>query len=379
MIPFNKPYKTGREAEYIQQVLDGDHFSGNGPFTVRCQELLETRYGFHKVLLTHSATGALEMMPLLLELGPGDEVILPSYTFPSTAAAFLRAGVGIVFCEVDPATMNMDVADACSRVTERTRAVVPVHYGGIAVDLDALRAGLPDRVHILEDAAQGLHARHRGRPLGSFGPLGALSFHETKNIHCGLGGALLVNDPQLVERAEDIWERGTDRGKMFRGLVDKYSWVELGSSFYPTELQSAFLLAQLEAIEENSRHRERIYHRYRDRLAPLQGDVFTLPMVPDLEEINFHSFFLIADSEATADAIREELGARKIAAYIGYVPLHSSRMGVRLGYQAEDLPVTEEYAFRVVRLPFHNSMDEDDVDQVCDALATFLRESRSGV
>ncbi|MCA9603229.1 MAG: aminotransferase class V-fold PLP-dependent enzyme, partial [Myxococcales bacterium] len=245
-IRFNVPYLGGNELKYLAQVIEGKHFAGNGPFTEKVQAFLEERYGIARVLLTHSCTGALEMVPLLLDLGPGDEVILPSYTFSSTASGFVRAGCRVVFADVDPETMMLDPGDVERRITKKTKLIMPVHYAGIAADMQgiaevAARHGIP----VVEDAAQGLDASLDGRPLGTFGPLGTMSFHETKNIHAGLAGALYINDPALADRAVYIWERGTNRQEVLRGVVDKYSWVEVGGSFYPSELQAAFLLAQL--------------------------------------------------------------------------------------------------------------------------------------
>jgi dTDP-4-amino-4,6-dideoxygalactose transaminase len=372
---FNIPYVAGQEMRYLAEVVESRHFAGNGPFTKRVHRLLEERYQIPHVLLTHSCTGALELAALALDLGPGDEVIVPSYTFCSTATAFLRTGATIVFCEVDPRTMNLDVEDALARVTEQTRVVAPVHYGGISAEMDPLLAAARQRgFAVVEDAAQGLEAKLGDRWLGTMGDMGAVSFHETKNIHSGLGGALYLNRTDLFDRTENMWERGTNRTKMFRGLVDKYSWVEPGSSFYPSELQAAFLLAQLESVDRNLSERRGIYERYREWLAPrAEAGDFDLPIIPEDRTINFHSFFIVTHSMVEADSLRTYLVERDIHAYIGYVPLHSSPMGKRLGYAPQDLPVTEEYAFRVLRLPFHNEMTLEDVDTVCQAIIRHYR------
>jgi dTDP-4-amino-4,6-dideoxygalactose transaminase len=367
---FNIPYVAGREMRYLAEVVESRQFAGNGPFTKRIHLLLEERYQLPHALLTHSCTGALELAALALDLRPGDEVIVPSYTFCSTAAAFLRTGATIVFCEVDPRAMNLDVDDALARVTDRTRAIVPVHYGGISAEMaPLLEAARLRGIAVVEDAAQGLEAKLGDRWLGTLGDMGTVSFHETKNLHSGLGGALFVNRTDLFDRAEDMWERGTNRTKMFRGLVDKYSWVELGSSFYPSELQAAFLLAQLESVDRNLRERRAIYERYQEWLAPrAEAGDFDLPDIPTDRTINYHSFFLIAHSVEDADTLRTFLVERDIHAYIGYVPLHSSPMGQRLGYSPQDLPITEEYAFRVLRLPFHNELTLSDVDIIGQAI-----------
>lgn len=369
--PFNVPYLTHTEAAYLLEVIETRSFAGNGTFTKRVQRLLESRFDAAHVLLTHSCTGALELAALLLGTGPGDEVIVPSYTFVSSASAFLRTGATVVFCEVDPATMNIDVDDVERRLTERTKVIVPVHYAGVAADMDRLAAIVSGTdISLVEDAAQGVGAFLGDRALGTIGRLGAVSFHETKNIHSGLGGALYVNDPDLFDRAENIWERGTDRSKMIRGVVDKYSWVELGSSFYPSELQAAFLLAQLESIDENSAERELLHARYRTLLEPLAGpETFLLPPVPADRTTNHHAFFMTLPSVDALEAMQLALRAEDIHAHTHYVPLHSSPMGLSLGNRAEDLPITEDLAPRVLRLPLHNEMTIDDVERTCALIA----------
>lgn len=369
-IPFNVPHVTGHELGYLEQVLASGSFAGNGEFAKRAQRLLEDRYDVPHVLLTHSCTGALEMAALLLDLTPDDEVIIPSYTFATTASAFLRTGARIVFCEVEPATMNLDVADVEKRITDRTKAIVPVHYGGIGADLDRLQQVVTGTgIRLIEDAAQGLDAKIYDRWLGTIAPLGTISFHETKNVHAGLSGALFINDASFFERAEDIWERGTNRTKMLRGAVDKYTWIELGSSFYPSEFQAAFLFAQLEHIDEIMAGRRPIYKTYDRLLRPRSGVLpFRVPEIPPGRTLNAHSYFIIADTFDDAERIRLHLLGRGASAYIGYVPLHSSPMGIRLGYRGEDLPITEDLASRVLRLPFHDSMTVSDVEYVCDVI-----------
>ncbi len=375
-IRFNEPYVTGRELGYLQQVVEGGQFGGNGKFTGRAQDWLSKRHGCGNVLLTHSCTAALEMSALLLDLSPGDEVIVPSFTFVSTATAFLREGAKVIFCEVTPETMTIDVADAARRVTPRTRAIVPVHYAGVGADMDGV--GALARSHglsVIEDAAQGLDARRDGKLLGTIGPLATFSFHETKNLHCGLGGALYVNDEALADRAWILWERGTNRRRFFKGLVDKYSWVDMGSSFYPSELQAAFLLAQLEGMEANTAGRRRVWHAYADGLAELarQG-LLKLPVIPDNCESNFHAYSFRMNSPDEADAMRHWLTERGVQAVIHYVPLHDSPMGRKLGYAPDDLPVTRHEAASLLRLPMHDNLSDADLDKVVSEMRAFFAQ-----
>jgi dTDP-4-amino-4,6-dideoxygalactose transaminase len=374
-IPFNTPYITGNERAYIDEVFANGHFAGNGPFTKRAQTWMEERWGIEQALLTHSCTGALEMAALVLDLGPGDEVILPSFTFISTATAFMRAGATPVFCEIDPATMTLDVADAASRVTERTKAIVAVHYGGVAADMSAVIALAEEHnLQVIEDAAQGIDASRGGRTLGTIAPLACLSFHETKNIHCGLGGALLINDSALVDRATTIWERGTNRRQFFKGLVDKYSWVDIGSSFYPSELQAAFLMAQLEGLGADLAHRATVWTCYHDGLKGLEeAGKLRRPVVPAGCESNHHNYWVRLNSPAQADTFREHLNANGVHAVIHYVPLHDSTMGEKLGYSADSLPITQVAAGSLIRLPMHFKLTPAEADQVVAVIASFFK------
>lgn len=369
-VRFNIPFVGGREMDYLAEVVASRNFAGNGPFTARVERWLEQRFGVPHVLLTHSCTGALELMGLLMGLGPGDEVIVPSYTFCATASAFLRTGATIRFCEIDPATFTADPAHIASIVTERTRVICPIHYAGLAADIPAIEAVARSvGAVVLEDAAQGLGSQLDGRWGGTMTPVAAWSFHETKNLHSGLGGALAINDARLFEKAEDIWERGTNRTKMFKGLVDKYSWVELGSSFYPSELQAAVLFAQLEEFDRNLEERHALVNAYMARLRPLAAEGhFALLEPGPRRQLNWHAMPIVFSTGERSDVVRVGLVERGVQAFIGYVPLHSSQMGQRLGYSADDLPRTESLSQQILRLPLHNAMSSSDVERVCDAL-----------
>lgn len=373
---FNIPFTTGNERRYIDEVFESQHFSGNGPFTNRVQSWLEDYLGAERVLLTHSCTAALEMSAMLYDLRDGDEFIVPSFTFVTSASSMMRGGATPVFCEIDPVTMLMDIDDARSRITENTKVIVPVHYAGSAPNMEHLLALSEESgVRIVEDAAQGLGSKWNGQRLGAIAPLGAISFHETKNIHCGLGGCLIINDKELVERAEIIWERGTDRSAFFKGLVDKYSWKEVGSSFYPSELQAAFLLAQLEAMESNLKTRRGLWKKYHIFVSDFCEE-FNISIIspPENTEFNAHMFAIILNSPEEADYVRRSLTNKGIGVVIHYVPLHSSEMGRSLGYHPDDLPITMRTSGSLLRLPMHHQLSVDDIQVVVGALRESLDE-----
>jgi dTDP-4-amino-4,6-dideoxygalactose transaminase len=369
-IPFNRPVPTGRELEYIQQCLHGAHLSGDGPFTRKCQELLEQTVGARKVLLTTSCTHALEMAALLLDLGPEDEFIVPSFTFVSTANAFALRGARPVFVDIRPDTLNLDERLLEAALTPRTRAIVPVHYAGVACAMDRImEISRSRRIPVVEDNAHALFGKFRGRYLGTFGAVATQSFHETKNISCGEGGALLINDPSLVERAEIIREKGTNRSRFFRGQVDKYTWVDLGSSYLPSDLLAAFLFAQLEQREEIQTRRRRIWDRYQAELcdwAAARG--VRLPTVPDGCEQAYHMFYLLLPDLERRQALIQGLRQRGIHAVFHYQPLHLSEMGQRYGGRVGDCPVTERVADQLVRLPFFNDMTAEQQARVIAAV-----------
>lgn len=372
-IPFNRPWSSGREVAYVQESATSWHTAGNGPFTKRCEQLLRTMLGAPSALLTTSCTDALEMCALLLRIQPGDEVIVPSFTFVSTANAFAIFGARPVFCDIRPDTFNLDERELERLVTARTRAIVVVHYGGVACDMDAILAvGARHGIPVIEDNAHGLLGAYRGRLLGRLGALATQSFHETKNVICGEGGALVVNDPDLVERAEILRDKGTDRARFFRGEVDKYSWVDLGSSYLPSDLTAAFLLAQLEARDEIQRLRAGVWRRYHEGLGDwAERTGAELPCVPADREQSFHMYHLRLPTAGARDALIDHLRERRIQAVFHYVPLHASEMGRRFGVPAGACPVSEDSSARLVRLPFFNGLAPDEQDRVIAAVREF--------
>lgn len=377
-IPFNRAYITGNELQYMAEAIANGHISGNGPFTRRCEGLLQEMVGSRRALLTTSCTDALEMAALLLDIHPGDEVIVPSYTFVSSINAFVLRGAVPVFADIRPDTLNLDETRLEALITPRTRAIVVVHYAGVGCEMDVIlkiarRHGVP----VVEDNAQGLFARYRGTPLGSFGALSAVSFHETKNVGCGEGGALLVNDPAYVERAEIIQEKGTNRAQFFRGQVDKYTWVDVGSSFLPSDLLAAFLLAQLEARAEIQERRRVVWTRYDQGIGDWAAQHgIRLPVVPPHCEQPFHMFYLLLPSLADRQAMIERLRSRGILSVFHYVPLHLSPMGRRFGGRPGACPVSEDLAERLLRLPFYTGLTEGDQAEVIRAVTeTALAEA----
>lgn len=377
-VPFNRPSMVGRELDYIAQAVHGGRLAGDGPFTRRCQTWMEERYGARKVLLTHSCTAALELAALLCDLQPGDEVILPSFTFVSTANAFVLRGARPVFVDIRPDTLNLDETLVEAAVTGRTRAIVPVHYAGVGCDMDAI-LGIARRhgLRVVEDAAQGLGASFDGQCLGTLGDLGCWSFHETKNFISGEGGALVVSDEALAERAEILREKGTNRARFFRGEVDKYTWVDLGSSYLPSELVAAYLFAQLERSEEIMRRRRGIFEAYRAGLADLEEQgLVRLPVVPDRCEHNGHMFYLLLPTEQRRDELIAHLDRAGINAVFHYVPLHESPMGRRFG--TVDLPVTESISRRLVRLPCFFELAEEQQMSVVEEVRSFFAQRTRG-
>jgi dTDP-4-amino-4,6-dideoxygalactose transaminase len=367
VIPFNRPYVTGRELDHIAEAHANGHLAGNGQFSKLCATWLEERIGSRKALLTHSCTAALEMAAILSGVGEGDEVIMPSFTFVSTANAFVLRGATPVFVDIRPDTLDLDAALIEAAITARTRAIVAVHYAGVGCDMDAIMA-IAARYDLLviEDAAQGIMADYRGRPLGGIGHLAALSFHETKNLISGEGGALLINDPAFVDRAEIVWEKGTNRGQFFRGQVDKYTWVDVGSSYLPGEIVAAFLWAQMEEADAITARRLALWDRYHEALADLErSGRARRPIVPAECRHNAHMYYLLLADLAARSAFIERLRERGVQSVFHYVPLHTSPYGRTVGRAVGELPNTDSAAERLVRLPLWLGLEEH-LDQVIE-------------
>jgi dTDP-4-amino-4,6-dideoxygalactose transaminase len=379
-IPFNRPCLAGREEEYMRRAIASGHLSGDGEFTRACHAYLERSLGIPAALLTTSCTHALEMAAILLNITSGDEVIVPSFTFVSTANAFVLRGARPVFADIRPDTLNLDESRLESLVTPRTRAILAMHYAGVGCELDSILTIAGNRgVAVVEDNAHGLFGRYKGKALGTFGCLATQSFHETKNFTCGEGGALLINDPRYIERAEVIREKGTHRTRFFRGEVNKYTWVDVGSSYLPSDLLAAFLLAQLEARDQIQARRKRLWERYAEGLRDWADDRgVRLPAVPGDREQPFHLFYLILPSRESRQGLIAHLKERGILAVFHYLPLHLSEMGRSFGAVPGDCPVTENVSDRLVRLPFFNDLTEEEQTRVVDAIREFPGLSAGG-
>ena len=372
-IPFNRPFATGKEIDYIRAAIATPKLSGDGPYTAQCHGLLERSLGIQKALLTTSCTHALEMAALLLNIAPGDEVILPAFTFPSSANAFALRGARPVFVDIRADTLNIDESQIEQRITERTKAIFVVHYAGVGCEMDTILAiARRHGIGVVEDNAHGLYGRYRGRNLGTLGQLAALSFHETKNFSCGEGGALLINDVQFNQRAEILREKGTNRSQFFRGEIDKYTWVDIGSSYLPADLLAAFLRAQLEHRDQIQSMRRKIWETYARELASwAESSGIRLPIVPAECEQSYHMFHVIMPSFERRQALISRLAGFGILAVFHYLPLHLSAMGLRFGGRQGDCPVTEDLADRLLRLPFFTGMSSSEQSQVIDAVRGF--------
>ena len=377
-IPFNKPFLTGKETDYIRQAVESGKISGNGAFTQNCQRLLERRYDFRKVLLTTSCTDALEMAAILSGVGPGDEVIVPSFTFVTSALAFVRQGAKIVFADSRADHPNLDVSALEALITPRTKAIVVVHYAGVACDMDAVMAlAKQHNLLVVEDAAQAIDATYKAQPLGGIGHFGCFSFHETKNIISGEGGALVVNDEQYIRRSEIIWEKGTNRAEFFRGEVNKYGWVDTGSSFLPSEIIAAFLYAQLEQLDKIQAKRKALWATYAQGLGPLadQG-IIILPSIPDYASNNAHMFYLVCRSLPERSALIAHLKRAGILAVFHYLSLHKSPF-YAAKHDGRELPNANRFADCLLRLPMFYDLTVDQVQEVCSQIIAFYSHGDS--
>jgi dTDP-4-amino-4,6-dideoxygalactose transaminase len=380
-IPFNLPFATGKEIEYIQQAISSEKLSGNGKFTQKCQDWLESQTGCQKALLTHSCTAALEMAALLADIQPGDEIIMPSYTFVSTANAFVLRGGVPVFVDIRPDTLNLDETKIEQAITNKTKAIVPVHYGGVACEMDTIMdLARQYNLFVIEDAAQGMVSYYKEQPLGSIGHLAAVSFHDTKNIIAGEGGALLINDPKLIERAEIIWEKGTNRSQFFRGEVDKYTWVDVGSSYLPSEITAAFLWAQLEESETITQKRLNIWGYYDLAFKKLENKgTVRCPIIPQECQHNGHIYYLILENLETRTNLIKQLKQEGIGAVFHYVPLHDSLAGKKFGRVAGEITVTNDLADRLLRLPMFYEIKDSQIYVVTNLIEEFFAANVSSL
>ncbi|MEO0293175.1 MAG: dTDP-4-amino-4,6-dideoxygalactose transaminase [candidate division WOR-3 bacterium] len=373
-IPFNQPGILGRELEYVRKAIEENKYTGgDGFYGKKCEELLENILDVSKVLLTTSCTHALEIAAILLQIKPGDEVILPSFTFVSTANAFLLRGAKPVFVDIRPDTLNLDEKKLEFLITERTKVIVPVHYGGVGCEMDLIcKLARKYSIYIVEDNAHGFLGKYKGRFLGSFGTFGALSFHETKNFSCGEGGALIINDKKFIERAEIVREKGTDRAKFFRGEVDKYTWKDIGSSYVLSDILAAFLFGQLEKRKFIQEKRKQIWNFYKENLSDWAiSNGVKIPFVPSYCDQSYHLFYILLPSYEIRNKLISHLKKNGILSVFHYQPLHLSPMGRRFGYRKGDLPVTEDVSDRLLRLPFYNTMEIWELREVCKAISEF--------
>lgn len=374
-IPFNCPVALGKEFDYIRQAIANRHISGDGPFTKKCQALLEEALDVPKVLLTTSCTHALEMAALLLDMQPEDEVIVPSFTFVSTVNAFVLRGVKPVFIDIRPDTLNLDETKLEDLITPHTKVIIPMHYAGVGCEMDTIcKIATLHGVPIVEDNAHGLFGKYRGHYLGTFSALATQSFHETKNFTCGEGGALLINDEQYIERAEIIREKGTNRAQFFRGEVDKYTWRDVGSSYLLSDILAAFLYAQLECRERIQAMRQQVWEYYAELLRDwAEANGVSMPFVPSYCEQPYHMFYLLMPSLEKRTALIAHLKNQSIQSVFHYLPLHLAPMGRKWGYQEGDFPVTEDVSNRLVRIPFYNELRKDEQEHVCKVIMEMSR------
>ena len=373
-VPFNKPFIIGKELEYLRESVRSGHIAGDGLFTRKCHSFMQESFKAKKILLTTSCTAALEMAAILCEIGSGDEVILPSFTFVSTANAFFLRGAKPVFVDIRPDTLNIDETKIKSAITKRTKLIVPVHYGGVACAMDAIMEIARDNgLYVVEDAAQGFNAQYKDRYLGTIGDLGAFSFHETKNVICGEGGAISINNGKFIKRAEVIREKGTDRASFFRGEVDKYTWIDTGSSYLPSDLLAAFLYSQLERIDDITKRRRAIYEFYFQELLPLADKgLLQLPVIPPECGTNHHLFHVILRNGKMRDDLLNYLKSKGVGAVFHYIPLHLSPIGRSMGYRKGQFPVTESVSARLARLPFYYALKMEEQAYVIKSIKQFF-------
>ncbi len=374
MIPFNKPFLTGNETKYIEEAVSSGKISGNGIFTKKCQEFFETRYGFKKTLLTTSCTDALEMAAILLNIEQGDEVIVPSYTFVSSALAFVRQGAKIVFADSREDHPGINEVALEKLITPKTKAIVVVHYAGVACDMDIImELARKHNVFVVEDAAQAIDSYYKGIPLGGIGDLGTFSFHETKNLISGEGGMLVINNEKFIDRAEVIWEKGTNRTAFFKGEVNKYGWVDTGSSFLPSEIIAAFLFAQLENIDRIQEKRIKNWELYNQGLY-LLGDKVNLPKIPDFATNNAHMFYLVLNSEDERDQLINKLKENKIHSVFHYLSLHRSPFYLKNYDEIFDLPMSDYFTKRLIRLPMYYELERVEIERIIKKIMEFYGE-----
>lgn len=377
MIAFNKPYYTGREIEYIKDAMSRNKICGDGFYTRQVSKFMEEKFGTAKALMTTSCSMALDMTCILAHLKEGDEVLLPSYTFVSTANSIVLRGAKCVFVDIDKDTLVMDLDDLVSKITNKTKVIIVVHYAGVSCDMDKLmKIASDNNLIVIEDAAQAVNAKYKGRYLGTIGDLGCYSFHETKNYVCGEGGALLINgeNETLIEEAEIVREKGTNRSKFYKGQVDKYTWVKMGSSFLSSDLLSAFLLAQFESLEEINTLRGEVYNYYNTATEQLEKlGYIRRPIIPEYNEINYHMFYLILNSAEERDNLLKFYKENQIGAVFHYLPLHTAPMGLEMGYKEGDLPITEDLSSRLIRLPLYAGLTKEEYTSVIDLLYKFFK------
>lgn len=373
-IPFNKPFATSKELEYLSQAIANGHLSGNGEFTKKCHAWLESQIGCNQALLTHSCTAALEMAAILADIQSGDEVIMPSYTFVSTANAFVLRGGIPVFVDIHPDTLNLDESKIEAAITAKTKAIAPVHYAGVGCEMDEIM-DIAQRYNLLviEDAAQGVNSTYKGQPLGSIGHLAAISFHETKNVICGEGGALLINGSEFGNRAEIIWHKGTNRTQFFQGLVDKYTWVDIGSSYLPSEINAAFLWAQLESADKITQKRLDIWQQYHEAFAELESQGYVRrPIIPDQCQHNAHMYYLLLADLDSRTTLIDKLKTCGINSVFHYIPLHSSPAGIKYGRVSGTMDVTDNISSRLLRLPIFYELTDEQIQVVINAIKKFF-------